>query len=175
MRRVFGQGNATGTPLLGSSSPSLPCIPEAVVTAGSALFLPLYFATFPAAGRGCECKGKGKEKRQTANVEVLCRSLNPSCSPQVDQRRLKRSSSLGLERDSLEKTKGRKEMRISRRKTAFLQSPLDNPVAQGVPEMRNSVGEGAAHTHTQVPRVQGAAPVCLYPCFPGFPVLEAAL
>lgn len=70
---------------------------------------------------------------------------------------------------------GRKETRISRRKTAFLQSPLDNPVAQGVPEMRNSVGEGAAHTHTRVPRVQGAAPVCLYPCFPGFPVLEAAL
>lgn len=94
------------------------------------MLLPLYFAAFPAAGRGCGCKGKGEEKRQTAKGEVLCRSLNPSWSPQVDERRLKRSGSLGMERDSLEKIKdtgslGRRERRISRRKMAFLQSPPD--------------------------------------------------
>lgn len=62
--RVFGQGNATGARLLGFISPLVLCTPEAVVTPGSALLLPLYFAVFPAAGRIRGCKGRERERRK---------------------------------------------------------------------------------------------------------------
>lgn len=60
---------------------------------------------------------KGEEKRQTANGEVLCRSSNPSWSPQVDQRQL------GDGKGQLGEEKGDwimgKEGKIRRKKMAF--------------------------------------------------------
>ena len=46
MPRVVSQGNAIGSPLLACDSTLLLCIPRVVVTAASALLLPLYFAAF---------------------------------------------------------------------------------------------------------------------------------
>lgn len=46
MPRAVVQENAIGNPLLGCDSPSLQCIPRVVLTAASALLLPLPFADF---------------------------------------------------------------------------------------------------------------------------------
>lgn len=103
-------------------------------------------------------EGKGEEKRQPANGEVLCRSLNPSWSPQVGQRKLRRSGSLGTERDNLEKIRdslekirdigslGKKEGKRDEQEEICIFLKPSWTILSSAPEMRNSAGEGAAHT-----------------------------